>query len=250
MSGHSRWSTIKRKKGAKDAKRGQLFSRLIKEITIAAKLGGGDADTNTRLRIAIATAKENNMPKDNIKRAIRRGTGAEEGVNYEDVLYEAYGSGGVAFLLETLTDNRNRTVGEVRYILDKNGGSLAESGSVAWQFEKIGLIVIDDPKADPDRILDIALETGAEDINQEEDIIEIFTPVSKFHDVCTALDDADIARSLSEISMRPKSTVRVEGKEAEKLLHLYELLEEHDDIQKVWANFDIPDEILSAVAEG
>lgn len=249
MSGHSKWSTIKRKKGAKDARRGQVFSKLIKEITIAARMGGGDLESNTRLRFAVEKARGNNLPKDNIERAIRRGSGEEEGVNYEEILYEGYGPGGVAFLIEVLTDNRNRSVGEIRFIFDRGGGSLASTGAVAWQFDKVGLVVVEDPQTSADKILDIVLEAGAEDISQEANAVEVYTPVDNLWEVSSALDKAGIKRSLAEITMRPKNTIRVEGKEAEKVLALYERLEEHEDVQKVWANFDIPDEILSAMAE-
>jgi len=249
MSGHSKWSTIKRKKGAKDARRGQMFSKLIKEITIAARMGGGDLESNTRLRFAVEKARGNNLPKDNIERAIRRGSGEEEGVNYEEILYEGYGPGGVAFLIEVLTDNRNRSVGEIRFILDRGGGSLASAGAVAWQFDKVGLVVVEDPQTSADKILDIVLEAGAEDISQEANAVEVYTPVDNLWEVSSALDQAGIKRSLAEITMRPKNTIRVEGKEAEKVLALYERLEELEDVQKVWANFDIPDEILSAMAE-
>ncbi|MGQ9706470.1 MAG: YebC/PmpR family DNA-binding transcriptional regulator [bacterium] len=249
MSGHSKWSTIKRKKAAVDAKKGKIFSKLIREITVAAKMGGSDEEANPRLRMAIQSAKEANMPKENITRAIMKGTGELPGTTYEEFTLECYGPGGVAILVEVMTDNRNRTVGEIRHILERGGGRLAESGSTIWNFERKGLIIIEGGGVDPDKILDIAISAGADDISKENETIEIYTDINKFQEVCQEIDRAGFKRTLSELSMLPKSTIRVEGKEAERVLKLVSLLEDHDDVQKVWTNFDIADEIISAFAE-
>ncbi len=247
MSGHSKWSTIKRKKGALDAKRGRIFTRLTKEIIVAAKLGGGDPSGNPRLRLAIANAKAENMPKDNIERAIKKGTGELEGVTYEEYTFEGYGPGGVAIMVEVMTDNKNRTLPEVRSVFNKNSGSLGEAGSVAWMFEKKGIITVDSRGVDEETLMEAALEAGAEDIVSEGGIFEVFTAPQDFENVKRAIDDAGIKSITAEITMRPKTTVRVEGKEAEAVIRLLDRLEELDDVQKVYANFDISDETLEAM---
>jgi YebC/PmpR family DNA-binding regulatory protein len=244
MSGHSKWSTIKRKKGATDAKRGKIFTKLIKEITVAARTGGGDPDANPRLRTAIASAKADNMPKDNIDRAIKKGTGELEGVSYEEVFYEGYGPGGAAVLVESLTDNRNRTVADIRYIFSKSGGSLGEAGCVAWMFEKTGLFVFEKSDVDEEILMDIALDAGAEDIRDEEDTFEVISPMEYFEAVKKALDEKNLPYVLAELTMLPQSTVKLEDKHAEQMLRLIDGLEDSDDVQKVYSNFDIPENIL------
>jgi YebC/PmpR family DNA-binding regulatory protein len=247
MSGHSKWSTIKHKKGAADAKRGRIFTRLIKEITVAARMGGGDPDANPRLRTAIASAKAENMPKDNIERAIKKGTGELEGVNYEEVTYEAYGPGGVAVLVECLTDNKNRAVAELKHIMDRHGGSLGEPGCVAWMFKKKGLIVLDREGVDEERLLDLALEAGAEDVKEEETTFEVLTEPSDFEPVRTAIEEAGLAYGMAEVSMIPQNTVLLEGKQAQQMLNLMEALEDAEDVNRVYANFDIPDDVMEAM---
>jgi len=246
MSGHSKWASIKHKKGAIDAKRGKVFTKLIKELTVAARIGGGDPNGNARLRSAMAAAKAENMPKDNIERAIKKGTGELEGVNYEEVSYEAYGPGGVAVLISCLTDNKNRTVADLKHIFDRHGGALGEPGSVSWIFVKKGLIVFDQEKADEEKIMEIALDAGAEDVRQSGSQFEVVMDPSDFEAVKKAFDDAKIPYSLSEITMIPQNTVRLEGKKAEQVLNLIEALEDNDDINNVYANFDIPDEVIEA----
>jgi len=246
MSGHSKWASIKHKKGAIDAKRGKVFTKLIKELTVAARIGGGDPNGNARLRSAMAAAKAENMPKDNIERAIKKGTGELEGVNYEEVSYEAYGPGGVAVLISCLTDNKNRTVADLKHIFDRHGGALGEPGSVSWIFVKKGLIVFDQDKADEEKIMEIALDAGAEDVRQSGSQFEVVMDPSDFEAVKKAFDDAKIPYSLSEITMIPQNTVRLEGKKAEQVLNLIEALEDNDDINNVYANFDIPDEVIEA----
>jgi YebC/PmpR family DNA-binding regulatory protein len=248
MSGHSKWASIKHKKGAADAKRGRAFSRLIKEIMIAARIGGGDPDGNPRLRTAMAAAKAQNMPKDNIERAIKKGTGQLEGVAFEDAVYEGYGPGGVAILVEALTDNKQRTVSDVRYTFSKNGGSLGESGCVSWIFEKKGVIVFEKGTVDEERLLDVALEAGAEDIKEEETTHSVVADVSQFEKVKEAVENAGLAYTVAEISMIPKGTVRLEDKQAEQMLRLMEALEDCDDVQNVYANFDIPDQVMEAMS--
>ncbi len=249
MSGHSKWSTIKHKKAAQDAKRGKIFTKLIKEITVAARLGGGDPAANPRLRAAIEAAKAQNMPKNNIERAIKKGTGELEGVSYEEVTYEGYGPGGVAVLVETITDNRQRTVAEVRHIFAKRGGSMGEPGSVAWIFEKKGLIVIEKSKVDEDTLMDVALEAGAEDIQDSGTEWEIETRPENLEKVKKALEDADIEILSAEVSMVPSNTIDIQDeKQAEQLMKLMNALEDNDDVQHVYANFDIPDELLEKVA--
>jgi YebC/PmpR family DNA-binding regulatory protein len=249
MSGHSKWSTIKRKKGKADAERGKIFTRHIKEITIAAREGGGDPEANPRLRTAIAAAKGSNMPADNIKRAIMKGTGELPGVSYESVTYEGYGPGGVALFMEGLTDNRNRTVSEVRHILSKYGGNLGANGCVAWMFERKGFITVDAGKVDEETLLEIALEAGAEDLKTEGELYEITTPPEAVDDVRSAIEARGIAMETAEVTMIPKDTVKLSKEsEASSMMKMYDLLEDHDDIQKVYANFDIPDELLEKLA--
>ncbi len=244
MSGHSKWSTIKHKKGKEDAKRGKIFTKLIKEITVAARTGGGDSEGNPRLRTAIVNAKAQNMPGENIERAIKRGTGELEGVNYEELTYEGYGPGGAAVLAEIMTDNRKRTVADIRHVFSKNNGSLAESGSVAWMFEKKGMITFGKDNVEEETLIDIALEAGAEDVKEGEDEYDVITAPEDFEGVKEAIDKSGLNYELAEVSMVPKSTVKLEGKEAQQILRLVEMLEENDDVQKVYSNFDIPDEIM------
>jgi YebC/PmpR family DNA-binding regulatory protein len=249
MAGHSKWSSIRHKKGAVDAKRGKMFSRLNKEITVAARLGGGDPAGNPRLRAAIQAAKSANMPKENITRAIKKGTGELEGAYYEETNYEAYGPGGVAVLIDCLTDNKNRTVADIKYIFDRHGGNLGEPGCVDWIFNKKGMIVFEKEQVDEDMLLEIALEAGAEDIKEEETQFEVITDPADFESVRKAFDDAgQTSYTLAEVSMIPQNTVRLEGKEAERMLNLMAALEDNDDISHVYANFDIPDEVLEALS--
>jgi YebC/PmpR family DNA-binding regulatory protein len=241
MSGHNKWSTIKHKKGAADAKRGQVFTKLIKEITVAAKLGGGDPSGNPRLRTAMDKAKQENMPKDNIDRAIKKGTGELEGVVYEEIVYEGYGPGGVAVLVESMTDNRNRTVSEVRSIFTKCNGNMGEAGCVAWMFDKKGLIVY--PKTvDFDKLFEAALEAGAEDVSDQDEQLEVVTDPSSFFDVRDALEKAGFKHESAEVTMIPQTMVALDGKNAENLLKLMDRLEDNDDVQNVYANFDISTE--------
>ena len=239
MSGHSKWSTIKRKKEKVDAARGKIFTKLIREITTSARAGGGDENANPRLRAAILAAKSANMPLANIDKAIKKGTGELPGVVYEEKTYEGYGPGGVAVMIDTLTDNSNRTTADVRHLLSKNNGNLGESGCVAWMFEKKGLIVINKNDCAEERLMDIALEAGAEDIAAEEDIFEVITSQESFGPVKEALVDQQIAIVSAEVTMIPKNTVKVEGKNAEQTLKLMDALEELDDVQQVYSNFDI-----------
>jgi YebC/PmpR family DNA-binding regulatory protein len=239
MSGHSKWHSIKHKKAATDAKRGRIFTRLIKEMTVAARNGGGDIDSNPRLRLAVATAKANNMPADNIKRAVMRGTGELPGVTYEEVNYEGYGPGGVAIFLRVLTDNRNRTVAEIRHLLSKNGGNLGESGSVAWMFSRKGYFVVEKGGVDEEKLLETALGAGADDMREDGDNFEIFSAPDGFELVKTALEGAGITLSAAEISMVPQNYVKLEGKDAQTMLKLMEALEDQEDVQNVWANFDM-----------
>ncbi len=245
MSGHSKWSTIKRKKGALDAKRGKIFTKLIKEITIAARLGGGDPDGNPRLRTAIQTAKGANMPQENITRAIAKGTGELEGVNYEECAYEGYGPNGVAILISVLTDNRNRTGAEIRHILTKNNGTMAEPNAVAWNFEKKGLFLVLQESIDEETLMELALEAGAEDFESTDDLFEIHTSPDAFETVREALEQSGIPTESAELAMLPKSTVKLEGKQAEQMLRLMEALEDNDDVQNVYANFDISEEQMA-----
>jgi YebC/PmpR family DNA-binding regulatory protein len=246
MSGHSKWHSIKHKKGATDAKRGKLFTKFIKEITVAARTGGGDPDANARLRKAILDAKAGNMPNDTIDRAVRRGTGAEEGVNYEEITYEGYGPGGVALLIEAVTDNRNRTVAEIRHMFSKNGGNLGEAGSVGWLFEKKGYIVVDKAAKPEDELFDIAIEAGADDLRDDEDNFEIITSPENFEGVQSAIKSAGIEPQLAEVSMVPQTYIKLEGSSAQTMLRLMEAIEDHDDVQKVYANFDIDEADMAA----
>jgi YebC/PmpR family DNA-binding regulatory protein len=246
MSGHSKWHSIKHKKGATDAKRGKLYPKYIKEITRAARTGGGDPDANARLRKAILDAKAGNMPNDTIDRAVRRGTGAEEGVTYDEITYEGYGPGGVAMLIEAMTDNRNRTVAEIRHIFSKNGGNLGESGSVGWLFEKKGYIVVDKAAKPEEELFEIAIEAGADDLRDDEDNFEIITSPENFEGVQSAIKSAGIEPQLAEVSMVPQTYIKLEGGSAQTMLRLMEAMEDHDDVQKVYANFDIDEADMAA----
>ena len=246
MSGHSKWHSIKHKKGALDAKRGKLFSKLIKELTVGARTGGGDPAGNARLRKAISDAKAANMPNDTIDRAVRRGSGEEGGVNYEEVTYEGYGPGGVALLIETMTDNRNRTVAEIRHLFSKNGGNLGEAGSVGWMFEKKGYIVVEKGAKPEDQLFDIAIEAGAEDLRDDEDNWEILTTPENFEAVHAAIKSAGITPQVAEIEMVPQSYIELEGQQASQMVKLMEALEDHDDVQKVSANFDMSEADMAA----
>jgi YebC/PmpR family DNA-binding regulatory protein len=247
MSGHSKWHSIKHKKGAVDAKRGKAFTRLIKEITVAARLGGKDPDSNPRLRLAIAAAKAENMPKDNIQRAIKKGAGELEGSSYEEVTYEGYGPGGAAILLEVLTDNKNRAVADLRHLLERSGGNLGEAGCVSWMFSKKGLFIFQRDQVDEEKLFEVALEAGADDIKEDEQELEVTTEPSEFEEVKTAIDNAGLKYIFAEITMIPKTTVKLEGKSAQQMLTLMELLEDNEDISHVYANFDIPDEVMEAI---
>jgi len=243
MSGHSKWSTIKRKKGAADAKRGQAFTRLIKEVTIAARMGGGNPEGNPRLRTAVAAAKAENMPKDNIERAIKKGTGELEGVNYEEFTYEGYGPAGVAVYVEIMTDNKNRTAADVRHVFSKNNGNLGENGCVAWMFEKKGTFVYDKSEVDEEKLMEYVLDAGAEDISEEESTWVVMTDHKNFYSVKEAIDKIDALPkyTVAEITMIPQNTVKVAGKEVEQVLRLMDALEECEDVQNAYANFDIPE---------
>src|SRR5919199_839314 len=239
MSGHSKWHTIKHKKGALDAKRGKLFTKLIKEITVAARSGGGDAGSNARLRKAVSDAKAANMPNDTIDRAIKRGTGELEGVNYEEITYEGFGPGGVAVMVDSMTDNRNRTVAEIRHIFSKNGGNLGTSGAVNWMFEKKGYIVVSKGDKTEEELFELVTDAGAEDLRDDEDNFEIITAPDDFDAVLTAVKNAGVEPQVAEIELVPKEYKKLEGAEARQMLKLMEALEDHDDVQKVSANFDI-----------
>ena len=247
MSGHSKWSSIKHKKGATDAKRGKIFSKLIKEVTVAARLGGGDITGNPRLRAAIQAAKAENMPKDNIERAIKKGTGELEGASYEEVNYEAYGPGGVAVLIDCLTDNKNRTVADIKHAFDRHGGNIGEPGCVSWMFEKKGLIVFEKDKVEEEKLFELALDAGADDVKEQDTEFEVLTDPADFESVKEAFDNAGLNYILSEISMIPQNTVNLEGKKAQQMLSLMEALEDNDDISNVYANFDIPENIMEAM---
>jgi YebC/PmpR family DNA-binding regulatory protein len=244
MSGHSKWSTIRHKKGITDARRGKIFSKLIKEITVAARLGGGDPAANSRLRTAVQAAKNENMPKDNIERAIKKGTGELEGVNYDESVYEGYGPGGAAIFVESLTDNKNRAVADIRHILSKAGGNLGSSGCVAWMFDKKGYIVVENKAVDEDALMEIAIDAGAEDVREDNSNYEIITALQDFESVKAAIDKESIPCIVAEITMLPQSTVNLVGKEAEQMVKLMETLEDCDDVQKVYTNADIPEELI------
>lgn len=248
MSGHSKWAGIKHKKAKADAQRGRLFTKVIREITAAARIGGGDPEGNPRLRTAIQAARAVNMPQENIIRAIKKGTGELPGVAYEECLYEGYGPGGVAVMLEVMTDNKNRTLAEIRKIFAKNGGSLGEAGCVGWMFEKKGLIQVEAAKAEEERLLTVALEAGAEDLRLSESTFEVITAPKELEGVKEALAQQGMEMASAEVTMLPQSTVRLEGKQAQQMLRLMEELEEHDDVQNAYANFDIPEEIMLAMS--
>jgi len=244
MSGHSKWSTIKHKKAAKDAKKGKIFTKLIKEITVAARIGGGDVNANPRLRTALITARSNSMPNDNIDRAIKKGTGELEGVSYEEIQYEGYGPGGAAIIAQVLTDNKNRTVSEIRRLFSKHGGNLGETGCVGWMFDKKGVIGIDRSAIDEDRLVGIVLEVGAEDVRDEDDLFEVVTPPEEFEKVKERLEQEKIPLASAQVTLVPKNTVTVDAKHVEQILKLTEELEDHDDVQSVSANFNIPTELM------
>jgi YebC/PmpR family DNA-binding regulatory protein len=246
MSGHSKWHTIKHKKGAADAKRGKVFTRIIKELTVAARAGGGDPDTNPRLRTIVAEAKSVNMPAENIKRAIQRGTGELPGVSYEEATYEGYGPGGAAVIIECLTDNRNRTVGELRHLLSKHNGNLGETNSVAWMFQKKGYIVVDKTATDEEKLLNAVLDAGGDDLRDDGDTWEIISEPSAFEAVRDAVKALGIEPASAQVAMLPQNYVKLEGKEASQMVRLMEALEEHDDVQHVWSNFDIEEKEIEA----
>jgi len=248
LSGHSKWSQIKRKKGSNDAARGKLFTKIIKEITIAARLGGGDLSGNPRLRLAIQSAKDNNMPADNITRAVKKGTGELEGVHYEEINYEGYGPGGVALLIESLTDNRNRTVAELRHLFTRNGGNLAETGAVSWNFERKGIINILKDGYSEDDLMNVILEAGADDMNDEGDYYEVKTSVEGFENVRKAIETSGYNIDNASLQYVPKTTTKVEGKEAEQTLKLISVIEDNDDVQNVYTNADIDQKVMEAVS--
>jgi len=246
MAGHSKWAQIKRKKAVTDARRGQLWTKILKEVTVAARLGGGDADGNPRLRTAVQEARSSNVPNDNIDRAVKRGTGELEGVNYEEVSYEGYGPGGVAILVEVVTDNRNRTVAEIRHLLSKSGGNLGENGCVAWMFDKKGLFAIDREGMSEEAFMELALEIDAEDISIEEETYEIYSQPELFAAIREELEKRQVPLVAKEIAMLPQSQVKVDAEKTPSLLRLMEALEDHEDVQHVWANFDIDADVLAS----
>jgi YebC/PmpR family DNA-binding regulatory protein len=248
MSGHSKWHSIKHKKGAVDAKRGKIFTKLIKEISVATRIGGKDPESNPRLRLAIAAARAENMPKENIERAIKRGTGELEGSHYEEFTYEGYGPGGVAVLLEVLTDNRNRAVADVRHIFERAGGNLGEVGCVAWMFSQKGLIVFKKKQVDEEKLYELALEAGADDIRESEKEIEVITEPSSFEKVKAGIEKAEFTYILAEVTMVPKTTVKLDDKHAQQMLSLMEALEDNEEVSHVYANFDIPDEVMESIS--
>lgn len=249
MAGHSKWANIKHRKGAQDARRGKIFTRLIKEITVAARLGGGDAESNPRLRSAIAAAKAENMPKDNIERAIKKGTGELEGESYEEILYEGYGPGGVAVLVEAMTDNKNRTVAEVRHFFSKSGGNLGEAGCVAWMFNKKGSILIEKNRIDEEKLMELTLENGAEDMVEEGDVFQVITSPEDYSNVREALEKEGLSFIEAGVSMLPENTIEInDEKTANQIMKLLENLEDNEDVQNVYANLDIPDEIMEKIS--
>ncbi len=250
MSGHSKWSKIKRKKAANDKGKAQIFSRLVKEITVAARIGGGDPDHNARLRAAIDAAKAENMPIANVERAIKRGTGEIPGVQYEEITYEGYGPGGAALLVQCTTDNRNRTVAEIRKIFEKAGGNMSDMNTVAWMFSHVGYFLVDPDKVAEDDLLMVALESGADDVRTDDGMLEVICPVQSFHQVKTALEQAGIETESDELAMLPTTYVSLEGREAERMLTLVERLEDNDDVQSVWTNVDIDQSVIDKVAAG
>jgi len=251
MSGHSKWAQVKHKKAAVDAKRGKIFTKIVKEISVSARLGGGDPDGNPRLRTAVEKAKEVNMPQENIKRAIMKGTGELPGMTYEETVYEGYGPGGTAILLDILTDNRNRTVSEIRHIMTKHGGNLGEAGCVGWMFEKKGYILVEKTSIDEDSLMSAVLEAGAEDMKNDpgEDSYEIITAPEDINKVKASLETSGIPISLAEITMLPRNYVTLDDKSADQMIRLVEALEEHDDVQNVYTNFDIPEEVMAKVGK-
>jgi YebC/PmpR family DNA-binding regulatory protein len=251
VSGHSKWSQIKHKKANTDAKRGKIFTKIVKEISIAARLGGGDPGGNPRLRSAIESAKEVNMPHDNIKKAIMKGTGELPGVTYEESVYEGYGPAGVAIIMEVMTDNKNRTLPEIRFILSKNGGNLGETGCVSWMFDKKGYILVNKPNTPEDTVMSVALDAGAEDMKNDpqEESYEIITLPEDFNSVKAALESAGLPVGSAEVTMLPRNYVVLDEKAAEQMLRLMDALEDHDDIQNVYANFDIPDEVADKLGK-
>jgi YebC/PmpR family DNA-binding regulatory protein len=248
MSGHSKWSKVKHIKAVVDAKRGKVFTKIIKEITVAARTGGGDSDGNPRLRVAILAAKQANMPADNIKRAIQKGTGELPGVAYEEITYEGYGAGGIALLVEVVTDNKNRTVSEIRHVFSKHGGNMGEAGCVAWMFHKKGSIVVDKTAATEEKLMEIALDAGADDIQDDGNNYEILTPPDAFEKVTTALASVNIPVANAEVAMVPQTYIKVTGREAQQILKMVDALEDEDDVQHVWANFDIEESELVQLA--
>lgn len=248
MAGHSKWAGIKHKKAAIDAKRGKIFTKITKEITVAARLGGGDAGSNPRLRTAVSAAKAVNMPNDNIDRAIKKGTGELPGVSYEEVSYEGYGNGGVAVIVDAMTDNKNRTVAEIRSIFTKAGGSVGENGCVSWMFEKQGLITVPAESIEEDKLLEIALEAGAEDMARDGDTYEIKTDPTMLDAVRSALEENNVSVDTAQLTMTPQTTIKLDEDTAKKTLKLLDALDDHDDVQQVYANFDIPDEILEKIS--
>ena len=244
MSGHSKWSTIKHRKAAKDAKKGKLFTKFIKEITVAARMGGGDINSNPRLRTAVTAARANSMPNDNIDRAIKKGTGELEGVTYEEIQYEGYGPGGAAILAQVVTDNKNRTVSDIRRLFAKHGGNLGETGCVSWMFDKKGLITVEKSQIDEERLMSIVLDAGAEDVKDEDELFEVVTQPEDFEKVKERLDREKVAVASAQVTMVPKNSVNVDAKHVEQILKLTEELEDHDDVQNVSANFNIPTELM------
>ncbi len=251
MAGHSKWANIKHKKSKEDEKRGKIFSKLSRKITVAARQGGGDPETNSDLRLAIQKAKDNNMPNDNIDRAIKRGTGELEGFNYESFIYEGYGPGGVALYIELMSDNRNRTASEIRHILTKNGGNLGEQGCVSWMFSRRGQIIINPEEAvvDTEELMLLAIDCGAEDFTEEDGIYTIYTSPAELESVREGLETEEVTLSSVDIAMIPQNTVALDERDAKKVLRLMEALEDHDDVQEVYSNFDIPEEVMEAVSE-
>ena len=247
MSGHSKWSTIKHKKGAADAKRGKVFTRILKEMTVAARMGGGDPNGNPRLRAAIAEAKANNMPKDNIERAVKRGTGEIEGVTYEELTYEGYGPGGVALIVEAMTDNTNRTTPEIRHIFEKNGGNLGTPGSVRFQFERKGYFAIEKSAVGEDKLMEVVLEAGADDLQTEDaDAYEVYTSPENFEQVRQALEKNSIATTEAKLGQVPQNYIKLDENKSKSMMRLLEMLDDHDDVQNVWSNFDIPEELMES----
>lgn len=247
MSGHSKWSTIKHKKGAADIKRGKIFTKLIKEITVAARMGGGDQNANPRLRMAVAAAKAENMPKNNIERAIKKGTGELEGVDYEEIVYEGYGPGGAAVIVEVMTDNKNRAVADVRHIFTKCNGNIGANGCVAWMFDKKGIFIVDKQDVDEDQLMEVAIEAGAEDVRDDGDAFEIITAPPDFEPVRTALESASLPFHDAEVTLLPQNMTTVEGKDAEQMIKIMDMLEDCDDVQKVYTNADIPEDVISSM---